>query len=89
MTVAKSPVPQEVSDELARVVQRWRQLPLDHAQSCMPSVRLLVESLAGEPVPDLGPGVVMDQLTVMVFDACAAGRCEELSQRLADLRRSL
>ncbi|HET7279946.1 MAG TPA: hypothetical protein VFJ22_17860 [Dermatophilaceae bacterium] len=55
----------------------------------MPSVRLLVESLAGEPVPDLGPGVVMDQLTVMVFDTCAAGRCEELTERLADLRRSL
>jgi hypothetical protein len=55
----------------------------------MPSVRLLVESLAGEPVPDLGPGAVMDQLTVMVFDACAARRCEGLAGRLAELRRSL
>ncbi len=89
MAPAKSPVPQEVSDELARVVQRWRQLPLDHAQSCMPSVRVLIESLAGEPVPDLGPGVVMDQLTVMVFDACAAGRADGLAGRLATLRRSL
>jgi hypothetical protein len=45
--------------------------------------------MAGETVPDLGTGVVMDQPTVMVFDACAAGRCDGLTERLVDLRRSL
>lgn len=85
----KSPVPQEVSEELERVVQRWRQLSLDHAHVRMPSARLLVESLAGAPVPDLGPGVVMDQLTVMVYDACAAGHADGLADQLAELRRQL
>ena len=75
---AGSPTPQEVSDELRRVVERWHQLPLDHALSRMPSVRVIVQSLADRaarargvaplPVPDLGPAAVMDQLSVMVFD---------------------
>ena len=42
----RSPVPQEVSTELERVVQRWRQLPLDHALSYAGRVRALVQSLA-------------------------------------------
>lgn len=60
------------------MVERWHQLPLDHALSRMPSVRLVVQQLAdrvaGErgvaprEVPDLGPAVLMDQLTVMVHD---------------------
>ena len=51
--------------ELQRVVERWRQLPLDHALSRMPVVRPVVQGLAdavadveGRPhveVPDLGP----------------------------------
>jgi hypothetical protein len=63
------------------VVERWHQLPLDHALARMPVVRALVQALADEvadaegrphvPVPDLGPAVVMDQLAVMVFDARA------------------
>lgn len=67
-----------MSDELRRVVERWHQLPLDHALSRMPAVRLVVQQLAdrvagarGAPprdVPDLGPAVVMDQLAVMVHD---------------------
>src|SRR3954465_4547229 len=75
---AGSPTPHEVSDELRRVVERWHQLPLGHALSRMPSVRVLVQSLADrvaeargagpQQVPDLGPAAVMDQLTVMVFD---------------------
>jgi hypothetical protein len=40
-------------------------------------------------VPDLGPAVVMDQLTVLVYDACAAGVGDRLAERLADLRRTL
>ncbi|EWS99733.1 hypothetical protein N865_21035 [Intrasporangium oryzae NRRL B-24470] len=73
-----SPVPQEVSDELKRVVERWQQLPLDHALSRMPLAREVVQALADRvsgsrgrshtEVPDLGPAVVMDQLTVMVHD---------------------
>jgi len=85
-------VPQEVSAELQRVVRRWQQLPLDRALSWVPQVRLLLDDLAGPlaPVPDLGPAVVMDQLTVLVYDACAAGGdADHLTARLADLRRAL
>lgn len=97
-----SPIPQEVSDELRRVVERWHQLPLDHALSRMPSVRVLVQALAdrvagsrGGPsrqVPDLGPAVVMDQLTVMVFDLFEAQPGTEpasVADELAGIRRSL
>ena len=97
---AGSPTPQEVSDELQRVVERWHQLPLDHALSRMPSVRGLVQSLADrvarargvapQPVPDLGPAAVMDQLTVMVFDAVRGRRGPAgLAADLAGIRRSL
>ncbi|NNM46653.1 hypothetical protein [Knoellia koreensis] len=91
----KSPVPQEVSTELERVVRRWQQLPLDRALTHVPVVRGLVEELAAHtapaagPVPDLGPATLMDQLRVLVFDACAAGRADDLGGRLADLRRTL
>lgn len=81
------------------MVERWHQLPLDHALSCMPSVHLVVQQLAdrvaGErgvdplEVPDLGPAVLMDQLAVMVRDACAAGAGGDLADRLATLRSSL
>jgi hypothetical protein len=86
---ATSPVPQGVSDELRRVVRRWQQLPLDHALSCMPAVRGLLADLTDDAVPDLGPAVVMDQLTVLLYDACRAGRSDCLETRLADLRRAL
>jgi hypothetical protein len=88
-----------VSDELRRVVERWHQLPLDHALSRMPAVRLVVQrradrvardrGVAPSEVPDLGPAVVMDQLAVMVWDACAVGVGGDLAERLAALRRSL
>lgn len=72
------------------MVERWQQLPLDHALSRMPVVRQLVEALAGTPeVPDLGPGVLMDQLQVMVWDARDAVAPTELARRLADVRRAL
>jgi hypothetical protein len=71
------------------VLQRWQQLPLDHALSCMPRLRLLLDELAGRPVPDLGPGVAMDQLTVLVYDTCQSGGQDDLTARLADLRRDL
>ena len=78
------------------MVRRWQQLPLDHALNHVGAVRTIVDELAaaqapGETVPDLGPAVLMDQLTVLVYDACGAGAAAEhrLEQRLADLRRSL
>ena len=75
------------------MVRRWQQLSLDHALSCAPTVRRLVDDLAGAsgPVPDLGPAVLMDQLTVLVYDACAADGAEAgvLAARLGDLRRDL
>jgi hypothetical protein len=71
------------------VVRRWQQLPLGHALSCMPRLRLLLDELAGCAVPDLGPAVVMDQLTVLVYDACETGGQDDLTARLAELRRSL
>jgi hypothetical protein len=98
-----SPVAQEVGAELQRVVGRWRQLPLDHALSYAGRVRGLVQSLADEvaaatgvrasAVPDCGPATLMDQLTVMVYDASAAAvpssRTPTLVQTLASLRREL
>ena len=83
------------------MVGRWRQLPLDHALSCMPAVRVLVQQLADvaaqqrdrepTPVPELGPEAAMDQLTVMVYDAFATGPADpsDVAARLAILRRSL
>ena len=64
------------------MVQRWRQLPLDHALLYAGRVRALIQSLAdglaeatGVPVlevPDCGPATLMDQLAVMVYDTSAA-----------------
>jgi hypothetical protein len=107
----RSPVPPDVEKELERVVLRWHQLPLDRAQSYAGRVRRLVQSLAdrvaevaGAPVsvvPDCGPATLMDQLTVMVYDACATAvttartstlestLTSTLRQDLGSLRREL
>jgi len=103
MAIPRSPVPQDVSTELGRVVERWHQLPLDHALSRALLVRGLVDALAGGSVPDLGPAVLTDQLTVLVHDVCRAADdsdrggtggggalfAEQLAERLAGLRRAL
>ncbi len=96
---SRSPVPPEVSTELQRVVQRWRQLLLDHALTCAGRVRALIQSLADQvaqatgvrpsAVPDCGPATLMDQLTVMVYDASAAALTSTLAGDLAGLRREL
>lgn len=89
-----------VGTELERVVRRWQQLPLDRALPAVPAVSGLVQELADAvadvegmphaPVPDLGPGVLMDQLRVMVYDWQVAGLDEEdLARRLTHLRRTL
>ena len=47
-----SPVAQAVQLELQRVVDRWRQLPLDHALRALPAVRELVDrSPRSAPAP--------------------------------------
>lgn len=93
-----------ISTELRRVVERWQQLPLDQALARMPVVRELVQRLADGAadaaavprvtVPDLGPAVVMDQLTVLVHDACAGPTARgsaglDVLGELTSLRRAL
>ncbi|MDF8266438.1 hypothetical protein [Luteipulveratus flavus] len=97
----RSPVPDEVAVELRRVVQRWHQLPLDHALSRAAALAALVQELADAAahtqahpscaVPDLGPAALADQLAVVTYDACRAGLATDLSlaSRLAAVRRSL
>lgn len=90
---SRSAVPRDVETELARVVRRWRQLPLDHALSSAARVRSLMQSLADEvsaasgipvtQVPDCGPATLMDQLTVMVYDLMALADTEDEAQRSA------
>ena len=99
-----SPVSEKVGIELQRVVERWRQLPLDRALLYSGRVRALVQSLAdraaqlsGIPsavVPDLGPAALMDQLRVMVHDASAIAVSSSAltwspAEELASLRREL
>lgn len=85
-------LPEDVSRELERVVRRWRELSADHALAASGDVRELVQDLAaataGQPVPGLGPTVLIDQLRVLVWDAASAG-VPDLADRLADLRRRL
>ena len=94
--IPPSPVSEEVGIELQRVVKRWRQLPLDRALSQAGHVRALVQSLAdgvaeasgsaSSVVPDLGPATLMDQLTVMVYDASAAVTSRAVTSRVATSR---
>ncbi|MFC7486387.1 hypothetical protein ACOCJ7_14170 [Knoellia sp. CPCC 206453] len=85
-------LPEDVSRELERVVRRWRELSADHALGASGDVRELVQDLAAvtakQPVPELGPVVLIDQLRVLVWDAASAG-VPDLVDRLADLRRRL
>ena len=89
MIPARTTVPDDVAQELRRVVQRWRQLPLDHALTHVPSVHAVLAELADGPAPAGGPQVVMDQLTVLVQDACREGRSAGVAERLVALRRVL
>lgn len=82
-------IPDDVASELGRAVRRWQQLPLDRAAEALPGVHALLAELAGEPLPDLGPAVVMDQLRVVVFDVCSSeGSPPRLAERLTALRLS-
>lgn len=89
-------VPDDVREELTRAVRRWQQLPVDRAVASAPAVHGLLADLAGEPLPDLGPAVLMDQLRVVVFDVYEQqdqqdqheGRGAGLVDRLRALRLS-
>lgn len=99
MTTPPRPLPTGVAAELRRVTDRWRALPLAEAGRRTATLRALVDDLAAAtapgagPVPDLGPAVLPDQLTVLVLDAWAAAaddrEAEGLEARLADVRRAL
>lgn len=110
-----SPVPQEVRAELRRIAGRWRDLPEGrarrHATTLLALAQDLVDDVArreGRPaseLPDLGPAVVVDQLTVALYewfeDLAAAASVDGdrtlaesswwvgLSDRLIQARRSL
>ncbi len=79
--------------ELDRLATRWAQLPMAQAERHMPRARLLLDQLTsrvGAPsVPDLGPAVVIDQLRVLVWDACAADAAHGIPDLLRDLRANL
>ena len=92
-----------VNAELDRLTQRWHQLPLGQAVSAAEVFFAAAQALAdatarahgipGMPLPRLheryGPAVVMDQLSVVVFDAAQAGVtdvAEGLRRLRADLR---
>ena len=87
-------VPDGARTELDRIRRRWEQLPLAQAEGRMPVLRRLLADLAtrsapGASVPDLGPGVVVEQVTVLVWDAYAAGRGDGVPDLLAAARREL
>ena len=89
-------VPQAARTELDRIRRRWAELPLAEAERRMPLLRHLLADLAprtdpppGDEVPDLGPGAVVDQLAVLVWDAYAVGRGDGVPELLTGLRRDL
>ncbi|CCH73508.1 hypothetical protein [Nostocoides australiense] len=91
-----APLPEAVADELTRLVRRWQALPLDQALSFSAPVRALAQQYAaarhpGIPLPDLGPAVLPDQLTVVLYDALAAGDVTPAAAHadLVGLRRTL
>lgn len=95
------PVPAGARTELTRLVGRWHQLPADQALVYSPMVRDLIQRYADatagaqglrpQQVPDLGPAVLMDQLTVVVYDMCQWGTSSphQVTADLTALRRQV
>ena len=85
----------EARTELDRIRRRWSELPLAQAERRMPVLRRLLADLAprsagpAAQVPDLGPAVVVDQLSVLVWDAYAQGNGDGIPEVLTALRRDL
>jgi hypothetical protein len=79
--------------ELERIRRRFTELSVTAAAEGARQVRPMLDSLSARlglpPVPDLGPAVVPDQLTVLVHDAYAAGQGTDITAALALLRRTL
>lgn len=92
------PRPDDVRRALQRLLVRWRQLPVEDAERHSAAVHALaqhfVDLISGPAqsaqLPVLGPAVVIDQLWVAAYDACAAARvsgcAEQLRGLLAQLR---
>ncbi len=96
------PLPDDVAAELKRLVERWRQLPLDQALSYAAPLRAeageLFERVARAhgrltgpvEVPDLGPATALDQLMVAAFDVVQLGGDHDVvRQVLARVRSSI
>ncbi|MBW8171956.1 hypothetical protein K0651_02690 [Ornithinimicrobium sp. Arc0846-15] len=95
--------PSDVVDvEIERLDRRWQQLPLDQALLAFPGFLQAVRQIAErtpwpqglrvdrQSVPDLGPGVAIDQLKVVCADYTqAGGQPDWLAAHLTALRRSL
>lgn len=89
----------EIAAELRRVRRRWGELPQQVAAENAPLLRDFAQQLADATraqvgraplvIPDLGPATLLDQLTVMVYDARRAGLDAQVSRGLTRLRRSL
>jgi hypothetical protein len=86
----------EARRELDRIRRRWSELPLAQAVDAAPLVRALVTDLTSRTAPpgttppaDLGAAVVVDQLTVLVWDAYALGCADGIGEGLTALRRAL
>ena len=80
----------EARVELDRIRRRWAELPLAQAEARMPLLRHLVADLTpGSVLPDLGPAVVVDQVSVLVWDAYATGRGDGIPELLTIARREL
>ena len=94
-TASADVVAPEARTELDRIRRRWSELPLAQAERRMPSLRHLLADLAARSatgrvvVPDLGPAVVVDQLSVFVWDAYARGNGDGIPEILTGLRRDL
>jgi hypothetical protein len=92
---ASDVVPDAARTELDRIRRRWAELPLAQAEGRMPVLRRLLADLAPRSVagsvqvPDLGPAVVVDQVTVLVHDAYAAGRGDGIPVLLTRVRRAI
>jgi hypothetical protein len=80
--------------ELERIRRRWGELPLGRAEAAAPLLRAAIADLArrsapGEAVPDLGTRALADQVAVVVWDAYAVGRGNDVPELLTALRRAL
>ncbi len=97
--VGGDPRPDLVATELDRIVRRMRELPVARAEATEPVVRAAFADLLvpGMPQPAaLGVATSVEQLRVLVYDACVRARAGSSTVELAgvedvlvQLRRAL